>query len=63
VNDTQQISEIFKERKIQEKTHIKFKNKFGGKVFYIFSIKENDKKRINNVEVIDEIKDEIKRLK
>lgn len=56
------ISEIFKERQIQEKTHEKFTEKFGGKVFYVISLKEGDKKKIHNIEVIDEIKAEIKRL-
>jgi hypothetical protein len=32
-------------------------------VFYVVSIKENDKKKIHNTEVIDEIKAEIERLK
>jgi len=34
-----------------------------GKVFYILLIKEGQKKKIYNTEVIDEIKNEIKRLK
>jgi len=34
-----------------------------GNVFYVFSIKDGDKKRIYNPEVIDEIKKEIERLK
>ncbi len=37
--------------------------KFGGIVFYIFSIKEGQRKVIHNLEVIDEIKEEIERLK
>lgn len=38
------------------RTHDKFYNKFGGKVFIIFSIKkEHNKKEIFNKEVIDEI--------
>ena len=57
------ISQIFKERQLQEKTHQKFTEKYGGKVFYVISIKEGDKKKIHNVEVIDEIKNEINRLK
>jgi uncharacterized protein YlzI (FlbEa/FlbD family) len=47
----------------QEKTHNKFTDKFGGKVFYIFSTKVNGKKEIVNKEVIDEIIAEINRLK
>jgi hypothetical protein len=38
---------------------IDFENKFGGKVFIIYSIDE----KIKNIEIIDEIKQEIERLK
>ena len=58
-----QLSQIFKEKEIQKNTHRKFTEKFGGKVFYIFSIKEGNKKVIANPEVIEEIKKEIERLK
>ena len=57
------ISQIFKERQLQEATHKKFTDKYGGKVFYVISIKEGGKKKIYNTEVIEEIKKEIKRLK
>lgn len=57
------ISQIFKERQLQETTHKKFTDKYGGKVFYVISIKEGGKKKIYNTEVIEEIKKEIKRLK
>jgi len=57
------ITQIINERKIQENTHKKFTAKYGGKVFYVFSVKEGDKKRIYNQEVIEEIKQEIERLK
>jgi len=56
------IPQIYKERQLQAETHRKFKNEFGGNVFYVISIKENDKKRIYNSEVIKEIKAEIKKL-
>jgi len=56
------IPQIFKEHNLQIATHKKFTEKFGGKVFYIISIKEGDKKKIYNTEVIDKIKEEIKRL-
>ncbi|MEA1907010.1 MAG: MjaI family restriction endonuclease [Euryarchaeota archaeon] len=56
------IPQIFKERTIQAATHEKFTEQFGGKVFYIISIKEGNKKKIQNTEVISEIEDEIKRL-
>ena len=37
---------------------------YGGKVFYIYSTKNsNGKKIIQNIEVIDEIKSEIEKLK
>jgi len=59
----QQMPEIFKEKNIQDETHKKFIEKFGGKVFYIYSIKNGEKKEIYNKDVIDEIAAEIKRLK
>ena len=62
VNQGIQLSQIFKEKGLQEKTHEKFEKEFGGKVFYIFSSKANGKKVIMNVEVIDEIRTEINRL-
>jgi hypothetical protein len=40
-----------------------FENKFGGKVFIVFSVRTGDKKVIQNKEVIDEIRMEIERLK
>lgn len=57
------IPEMIKEKDIQLSTHKKFTEKYGGKVFYIYSIKENDKKRIYNANVVEEIKQEIERLK
>jgi hypothetical protein len=56
------ITQIYQERTQQAKTHEKFTAKFGGKVFYVISIKVGDKKQIHNTEVIEEIKAEIKRL-
>jgi len=61
--DKLQLAQIFKEKQIQERTHISFSKKFGGKVFYIYSIKEGKKKVIANSEVIEEIKNEIKRFR
>ena len=40
-----------------------FQEKYGGKVFVIFSIRTGDKKVIKNKEIVDEIKAEIERLK
>ena len=57
------IPEIYKELKLQADTHNKFTDKFGGKVFYIISTKEGNKKKIQNTDVISEIADEINRLK
>jgi len=56
------ITQIINERIQQQATHKKFSAKYGGKLFYVISIKEGDKKKIYNTEVIDEIKEEIKRL-
>jgi len=48
---------------MHEKSHAKFQDKYGGNVFFIFSVKgAGKKKRIHNTEVIDEILAEIKRL-
>ena len=62
VNAGIQLPEIFKEFALQEKTHQKFTEVFGGKVFYLFSAKAGDKKEIQNKEVIEDIKREIERL-
>jgi hypothetical protein len=62
VNQGIQLSQIFKEKGLQLKTHTKFEKEFGGKVFYIFSFKANGKKVIMNTEVIEEIRAEISRL-
>ena len=48
---------------IFEQTHKKFTDKYGGKVFFIFSVKSGDKKVIQNKEIVDEIKKEIQILK
>lgn len=60
--DVSHIPQIFKEHSIQEATHKKFTDKYGGKVFYVISIKERGKKKIHNTEVISEIEQEIKKL-
>lgn len=57
-----QLPEIFKEYSIQQETHKKFTEVFGGKVFYLFSEKIGDKKEIKNKEAITEIQKEIERL-
>ena len=62
VNQGIQLAQIFKEKGLQKKTHEKFKNEFGGKVFYIFSSNSNGKKVIMNTDIIEEIRSEINRL-
>ncbi len=57
-----QLSQIFKEKSLQLKSHKQFKEKYGGSVFYIFSKGEGGKKNIVNLEEVDEIKKEIRRL-
>ncbi len=57
------ITQIINEREQQKKAHEKFTKKYGGKVFYIISITEGKNKKIHNYEVIQEIKEEIRRLK
>ena len=54
--------EDYKWKEMQETSHRKFQEKFGGKVFTVFSIKEGNKKVIHNPKVIEEIRKEIKML-
>lgn len=63
VNQGIQLSQIFKEKELQHKTHQKFTEKYGGKVFYVVSTRKGDKKVIVNEDVIDEIRQEIERLR
>jgi hypothetical protein len=56
------IPEIFKERNQQLATHQKFTERYGGKVFYVVSVKEGKNKVIHNKEVVDEIRAEMRRL-
>ncbi|MEW6172585.1 MAG: MjaI family restriction endonuclease [Bacillota bacterium] len=56
------ITQIINELEFQKKTHQRFTEKYGGKVFYIISIAEGKSKTIYNPEVIGEIRKEIKRL-
>jgi hypothetical protein len=57
------ITQIINELKFQKKTHEKFTEKYGGKVFYIISVTKEGKKVIYNPEVIEEIREEIGRLR
>lgn len=63
INNALQIPEIHKEYALQAETHKKFKMKFGGSVFYIYSQKVNGKKEIANKEVVEEIRKEIERFR
>lgn len=54
---------IQKWKDVHLKTEQKFMKDHGGKVFYVYSVKDKDKKKIYNPEVIEEIKQEIERLK
>ena len=63
VNSGIQLPEIHKEYALQNETHKKFTEVFGGKVFYLFSAKVGDKKEIANKDVINDIQNEIERLK
>ena len=62
VSNAPSIPEIYKEKEIQQNTHKKFTNDYGGKVFYLYSCKSGDKKVITNIEIIEEIRAEIDSL-
>jgi hypothetical protein len=62
VSQVSHIPEIFKEKDIQKDSHVKFLREYGGNVFYIYSIKDGNNKKICNVEVINEIREEMARL-
>lgn len=48
--------------KMHEINHKKFQEKFGGRVFFVYSIKFGGRKKIYNDEVIDEINNEINKF-
>ena len=49
---------------MHRKNHKRFKNDFGGNVFFVYSVKgAGKKKKIYNTEVIDKIINEIDRLR
>ncbi len=56
------ITQIINELNFQKASHLKFTKKYGGKVFYVISIKDGKRKIIYNREVIEEIRCEIERL-
>ena len=47
---------------MHQTSHARFSKDFGGKVFFIYSVKTGDRKQIHNIEVVEEIKTEISRL-
>jgi uncharacterized protein YciU (UPF0263 family) len=57
-----QASNQYQWIKMHEVNHEKFRNKSGGQVFSVY-IRSGKKKKIYNVEVIEEIRKEIERLK
>jgi hypothetical protein len=62
VSSVSHIPQIYKERDLQQKTHQQFTQQYGGKVFYVFSIKEGRTKKIANPEVLEDIQAEIRRI-
>ena len=56
------ITQIINELEFQKNTHEKFTARFGGKVFYIISVKDGKRKVIYNQDVVEEIRGEMKRL-
>jgi len=49
-------------KEVYKTSHEKFTERFGGKVFIIFSVTKDEKKVIFNGNIIDEIREEINRL-
>lgn len=58
----EQTPEVYRWKEWLSKTHQKFERDYGGKVFIIFSIKQDNRKEIYNPEVIEEIRKEIRQL-
>ncbi len=58
----EQTPELHKWKEWLGRTHKKFEENFGGKVFIVFSIKKDSRKEIYNPEVLDEIRNEIERI-
>jgi len=54
--------QVIKEKIQQARTFEEFTKRYGGKVFYIFSVESRKDKKIANPEVIEQIKAEIARL-
>jgi hypothetical protein len=47
---------------MHEKNHARFEKKYGGRVFFVYSRKSGNKGRIDNPDVIEDIRKEIERL-
>ena len=62
VSNVAHIPVIYQQKGIQLETHSRFTREFGGKVFYIYSIKNGNTKVIANAGIIDDIKSEIASL-
>ena len=58
----QQMPEVHRWRAWMAKSHKRFEERFGGKVFVVFSVREGRAKKIANPEVIDALQEEIRRL-
>ena len=58
----EQMPEAHRWQSWMASSHSRFTEKFGGKVFVVFSVREGRKKRIANPEVIEAIRNEIQRL-
>ncbi|MCD6098357.1 MjaI family restriction endonuclease, partial [bacterium] len=58
----EQTPEIYRWKEWLGRTHKKFEENFGGKVFIVFSTQRDNKKEIYNLEVVEQIKEEIERL-
>ncbi|GBC91645.1 hypothetical protein HRbin15_00099 [bacterium HR15] len=59
----EQTPEPHKWRQWMQESHDRFEKEQGGKVFIVFSVKHGETKVIANPEVIEEIKDEIERIR
>ena len=59
----QQMTEAHRWHEWLRESHRKFTQRFGGKVFIVFSVREGRRKRIANPEVVAEIEAEIHRLR
>ncbi len=59
----EQTPEPHKWRQWMQESHKRFEADHGGKVFIVFSVKQNEKKVIANPEVVEAIREEIERLK